>query len=67
MKKKCKVVDQPLVPDNQTLTTEYNSQISNIPNYTQQSSLGNTPQDQPGYIPPNQQQNIPSSTPINQN
>jgi len=65
LKKKCKVVDQPLIPDNQALTNGYNSQISNPPNYTPQSSPGNTPQDQPGYIPPSQQQNIPPSTSIN--
>ena len=66
LNKRCKVINQPLVPDNQTLTTGYNSQISNPPN-TPQSSPGSTPQDQPEYIPPNQQQYISSSTPINQN
>ena len=66
LNKRCKVVNQPLIPDNQTLTNGYNSQISN-PTNTPQSSLGYIPQNQPGYIPPSQQQCIPSSTPINQN
>ena len=43
LKKKCMVVDQPLVPDNQTLTTGYNSQISSPPNYAPYNSPGNTP------------------------
>ena len=37
LKKKCKVVDQPLVPDNQTLVNDNNSQISN-PTNTPKSS-----------------------------
>jgi hypothetical protein len=65
LNKKCKNI-QPLVPDNQTLTTGYNSQISNPPNYAPQSSPGYIPQGQPEYNPPSQQQYIPSSTPINQ-
>ena len=66
LNKKCKNI-QPLVPDNQALTTGYNSQISCPPIYSPQSSPGYTPQEQPGYIPPSQQQYIPTSTPINQN
>ena len=67
LNKRCKVVNQPLIPDNQTLTTGYNSQISSPPNYAPQSSPGNISQDQPEYIPPSQQQCILPSTPINQN